>query len=306
MPTITRRAPAVGAWFGRWGTPMKLHVVAAISYLLLAGVAVGEEIKIPNALVKLTDQLDVPARQAGTISQLDVQEGARVKEGAILARIEDTEARFAEERAKVELQIAAQNAASDVAIRSAERTLVSAGAELRRAEEARAKLRDLVTENEMEKLRLTADQSKLAIEKAQHERIVAQLQRDLKKVEAEFSARKVALHLAVAPFPGVIVQVHKRQGDWVEPGDKLLRLIRLDRLRTEAFLDAAQATPGMEGRAVSLTVEQPGKPAAVFPGKLIFVSPEIDPINRSVRVLAEFENPNFALQPGMRGTLTIR
>jgi len=57
---------------------------------------------------------------------------------------------------------------------------------------------------------------------------------------------------------------------------------------------------------VSLTVEQPGKPAVVFPGKLIFVSPEIDTNNRSVRVLAEFENPNFALQPGMRGTLTIR
>ena len=104
----------------------------------------------------------------------------------------------------------------------------------------------------------------------------------------------------------MIVQVHKHLGDWVEPGDKLLRLIRLDRLRTEAFLDAAQATPGMEGRAVSLSVEQPGKAAIVFPGKLIFVSPEIDPNNRSVRVLAEFNNPNSALQPGMRGTLTIR
>ena len=117
----------------------------------------------------------------------------------------------------------------------------------------------------MDKLRLTADQSKLAIEKAHHERAIAQLQRDLKKVEAEFSARKVALHLAARSFPGVIVQVHKHLGDWVEPGDKLLRVIRLDRLRTEAFLDAAQATPGMEGRAVSLTVEQPGKPAVVFP-----------------------------------------
>jgi membrane fusion protein, multidrug efflux system len=285
---------------------MNRIIILALSLLALSTAQSAEDIKIPNALVKLTDQLDVPARQAGTISQLDVQEGARVKEGAILARIEDTEARFAEERSKVELQIAAQNAASDVAVRSAERTLVSAEAELRRADEARTKLRNLVPETEMDKLRLTADQSKLAIEKAHHERAIAQLQRDLKKVEAEFSARKVALHLAVAPFPGVIVQVHKRLGDWVEPGDKLLRLIRLDRLRTEAFLDAAQATPGMEGRAVSLTVEQSGKPAVVFPGKLIFVSPEIDPNNRSVRVLAEFENPNFALQPGMRGTLTIR
>ena len=79
--------------------------------------------------------------------------------------------------------------------------LVSAEAELRRADEARTKLRNLVPETEMDKLRLTADQSKLAIEKAHHERAIALLQRDLKKVEAEFSARKVALHLAVALFP---------------------------------------------------------------------------------------------------------
>ena len=279
--------------------------IVAVLFSALPAMSCADEIKIPNALVKVIDQLDLPARQAGTIAQLDVQEGARVKEGTVLARVEDTEARFAEERAKVELQIAVQNAASDVAVRAAERTLLAARAELKRAEEARSKLRDLVTESEMDKLRLAADQATLAIEKAQHERAVAQLQRELKKVEADFSARKVALHLAIAPFPGVIVQVHKRLGDWVEPGDKLLRLIRLDRLRTEAFLDAGAATPGMEGRPVTLTVEQPGKPAAVYPGKLTFVSPEIDPINRSVRVLAEFENPNSNLQPGTRGTLTI-
>jgi multidrug efflux pump subunit AcrA (membrane-fusion protein) len=280
-----------------WIAPLLIMAVHSASW--------ASDIQIPNALVKLIDQLDLPARQAGTIAQLDVQEGARVKEGTVLARVEDTEARFAEERAKVELQIAAQNAASDVAVRSAERTLVAARAELKRAEEARSKLRDLVTESEMDKLRLATDQATLAIEKAQHEQAVAQLQRDLKRVEADFSARKVALHQAVAPFPGVIVQIHKHLGDWVEPGDKLLRLIRLDRLRTEAFLDASAATPGLEGRTVTLTVEQGGKPAAVYPGKLIFVSPEIDPINRSVRVLAEFENPNLTLQPGMRGTLTI-
>src|SRR4029434_10290353 len=102
---------------------MNRCLIVALSLLTLSTAQSAEDIKIPNALVKLTDQLDVPARQAGTISQLDVQEGARVKEGAILARIEDTEAGFAEERAKVELQIAAQNAASDVAVRSAERTL---------------------------------------------------------------------------------------------------------------------------------------------------------------------------------------
>jgi len=280
--------------------------VAALAVWIFGQCAgAADDIKIPGALVKLIDQLEVPAMEAGAITQLAVQEGARVQTGSLLAGIDDTEARFAQERAKVELAIAARAAQSDVVVRSAERTLQAAEAELRRAEEARLKLRDLVPESEMEKLRLAADQARLAIEKAQHDLAIAQLQHDLKKVEVEFAARNVGRRQAVAPFSGVVVQIHKRLGDWVEPGDKLLRIIRLDRLRIEAFLGSTQAAPSLEGKAVALAIDLPGKPASVFPGKLIFVSPEIDPLNRSVRILAEFENPGFVLQPGMRGTLAI-
>jgi multidrug resistance efflux pump len=280
---------------------------AFIAFILfLCNPAPAEEIRIPSALVKLIDQLDIPAREPGSLVQLDVQEGTKVTPGALLARIDDTAAGFAEERAKVELQIATQNAASDVAVRSAERASQAANLELKRAEEARQRLRDVVTENEIEKLRLAADQAKLAIEKAQQERAVAQLQRDLKRVEAEFAQANVARRQATAPFPGVVVQVYKHVGDWAEPGEKLLRVVRLDRLRVEAFLDAAQAVPGLEGQPVTLLVDLPGKRSAAFPGKLTFVSPEIDPFNKSLRVLAEIDNPTLQLQPGLRGTIVIR
>jgi RND family efflux transporter MFP subunit len=280
------------------------HGFAFVLAWLPAATLVAEELKISGALVKLIDQLDVPAREPGTIVELSVREGARVKADAVLARIDDADARFAENRAKVELQIASQNAASDVAVRSAQRALATAEAELKRAAEARQKLRDVVTETEIEKLRLAVDQAKLAVEKAQQELTVSQLQRDLKKAEAAFAAVSVARREATSPFPGVVVQVHKHVGDWVQPGDKLLRVIRLDRLRVEAFLEAARITPNLEGQTVTLAVE--GQPSGViYRGKLTFVSPEIDPFNKSVRILAEIENPSLTLQPGSRGILTI-
>ena len=267
--------------------------------------AAAEEIKVAGALVKLIDQLDVPAREAGTIVELVVREGSRVKLGDALVRVDDTEARFALERAQVEFQIAGQNAASDVAVRSAQRAQQTADVELRRAEDARQRLRESITESELEKLRLAADQAKLAVEKAVHERAVAQLQRESKKVEADFAARNVKRREATALFPGVVVQVNKHVGDWVQPGDKMLRVIRLDRLRVEGFLDAAYATQVGEGVPAALAVDLPGKPGSVFQGKITFVSPEIDPFNRSVRVLAEIENPGLSLQPGLRGTLVV-
>jgi macrolide-specific efflux system membrane fusion protein len=279
-----------------------LLFIAACSLPVAAN---AEEIKIAGVLVKLLDQHDAPAQETGSLTELAVQEGSRVKAGDLLARVDDTEARYAEDRARVELAIATQQAASDVANRLAERTLETATGELRRADEARQKLRNIITEAEYEKLRLAADQARLALEKAQQDRSVAQLQRDLKKVEAEFAARQTARHQATAPFGGVVVQINRRAGDWVEPGDKILRLIRLDRLRVEGFLDAAVAKPSLEGRPVTLTLDG-GSGNETFAGKLIFVSPEIDPINRNVRILAEIENPDYALQPGSRGTLTIR
>jgi len=274
--------------------------------MVFAAPAASEETRVSGALVKLIDQLDVPAREAGQIIQLDVQEGTRVKAGEVLARLDDTEARFAQERAQVEMQIAGERASSDIDARSAQRSLVTADMELKRAADARQRLRDLVTETEIDKLRLSADQARLAVEKAEHELAVARLQQALKKVEADFAAQKVARRSLAAPFPGVVAQVFKHAGEWVEPGDKVLRVIRLDRLRAEGFLEARQAASALEGRVVTLSVDLPGKPAASFTGKLTFVSPEIDPFNHSVRVLAEIDNPQSLLKPGLRGTLTIR
>ena len=281
------------------------RVLLFVSACCLPLAAPAADIKIAGVLVKLLDQHDAPARETGSIVKLAVQEGSRVQMGDLLARIDDTEARYAEDRARVEVAIATQQSASDVAVRLAERTLETAQGDLRRADEARQKLRNIVTDAEYEKLRLAADQARLSLEKAQQDRSVAQLQRDLKKVEAEFAAQQTARHQAIAPFGGVVVQVNRRAGDWVEPGDKILRLIRLDRLRVEGFLDAAVAKASLEGRPVTLTLEG-ASGNDTFAGKLIFVSPEIDPINRNVRILAEIDNPDFALQPGSRGTLTIR
>jgi RND family efflux transporter MFP subunit len=279
--------------------------ISLLVLLICANSLRAEEIKVEGALVRLIDQLELPAREAGTITQLAVQEGTAVKSGDLLVQIDDTEARFAQSRAKVELQIAAENASSDVAIRSAERALLTAIAELKRAEDARQKLRDVVTETELEKLKLTVDQARLAIEMAQQDRSVAQLQRDLKTVESDFAARNVARRQSLAPFAGVVVQIHRRPGDWVQPGDRLLRVIRLDRLRIEGALDAKQAVADLAGRPVSFAVDLPGRPNSLFRGKLTFVSPEIDPFTRSVRVLAEVENPGLVLQPGLKGTLTV-
>jgi hypothetical protein len=44
-----------------------------------------------------------------------------------------------------------------------------------------------------------------------------------------------------------------------------------------------------------------------FPGKLVFISPEVNEVNgEQVEIWAEVENKNLTLRPGMHGTLVIQ
>ena len=107
-----------------------------------------------------------------------------------------------------------------------------------------------------------------------------------------------------APVDGVVTKVYRHAGEWVKPGDPVFRLVRIDRLRAEGFLEAKYATKDLTGAPVRLVVEQGGRQAE-FPGKIVFVSPEIDPVNGQARVWAEIENEEMRLRAGMRGTLLI-
>ena len=126
----------------------------------------------------------------------------------------------------------------------------------------------------------------MALRQAQHELEVAKVTAQLKQVEFDFACRHVERRKITAPFNGVVVEVNRRRGEWVEPGNRVLRLVRLDRLRAEGFLDAQQARPELAGRRVTLTVDPSEKVPQPVTGKIVFVSPEVDPVNGQVRVLA--------------------
>jgi macrolide-specific efflux system membrane fusion protein len=101
------------------------------------------------------------------------------------------------------------------------------------------------------------------------------------------------------------VQVHHRRGEWVQPGEKVLRILRLDRLRAEGFVDARNLERELLDAPVKVRVSLPGQPEAEFSGRVVFVSPEIDPVNSQVRIWADIENPKLELRPGLRAAMTI-
>ncbi len=263
------------------------------------------EITISGAVLTLIDQADVPAREAGVLMRLSVREGQIVEAGQLLGQIDDTDARLRETKAETEFQQARQAAENDIKVRFAKKSADVAQAELSRAEESAKDFKKSVSESEIDRLRLLADKAVLEIEQATIDLSVAGQVRDLRDRDRELAALSVSHRRIVAPLTGMVVQWRKHVGEWVEPGTAVVRVIRLNKLRAEGFGLASQLTPDSVGSKVTFVTARSQGSRQEFIGELMFVSPEIDPINGQVRFWAEIDNPRTVLRPGQMGELRI-
>ena len=110
----------------------------------------------------------------------------------------------------------------------------------------------------------------------------------------------------VAPLSGQVVERYRTAGEWLNPGEPVLRIMRLDRLRVEGFVNADQFGVELLHRLVSVAVLLPGERQETFSGKIIFVSPEVEPVTSRVRIWAEVDNPQLLLRPGVKASMTIQ
>lgn len=272
---------------------------------LCASVHAAEEISILNALLTVVESAEVSAARGGTLEKLLVREGELVKSGELVARLKSQHAQLAVEEARLELKMAEQTAENDVDIRYAHKTLEQAENEFERSVSVNEALPGTIPEREVDFLRLAVERSKLEIERAEKAHELSATKVALQESAVKMAELELAQHRSEAPIDGMVVSIEKRVGEWIEPGDSLVRIVRIDRIRAEGFLKAPQAKIGLIGRSAELTVEVPGGKTIEVSGKVTFVSPEANPVNGMVRIWAEFNRAKTALRPGLSGTVKI-
>lgn len=283
-----------------------IHVlIPSLAVLLGSDCATGATIVADSVLIRLIHEVDVPARAIGSLSEVHASDGTVVEKGQLLAQIDDTESELDHQRAKYDLEIAIHESEDDVAIRSAMKTWAYSQAHferLRRADEAQPRS---VSDSELEKARLDAEQAEFEMERGKSELQKAQIRRRAKANELVLAQRNVDVRKIIAPMNGMVVKVLRHPGEWVKPGEQIFRIVRTDRLRAEGFVRASDVVEDLRGKSVSVVPALDSKVVQTFSGKIVFVSPEIDPVNGQVRVAAEIENPKGQLRPGLRAKMTI-
>jgi membrane fusion protein, multidrug efflux system len=286
-----------------------LHALVALVWCSSTSIAHAAPstgaIHVDSVVVTLIEQVEVSAREAGPLVGVEVKEGELVTEGKLLARLDDTEATLARNKAQLELDIAKKQATSDVKTRYAKKSLDVATAEEQRGLESVGKFSKSVSQSELDQLRLTKERSALELEQAKEDQQIAALTAKLKENEVETATYNIDRRRVVSPLSGLVVQIKRHQGEWVQPGESIIRILRIDRLRAEAFLNAREVGGDLVGRPVTLSVDLPGASHAEFRGKIVFVSPEVNPVNGQFRVWAEVENRDQLLRPGLQGAMVI-
>jgi macrolide-specific efflux system membrane fusion protein len=263
----------------------------------------AQPVEVESVVLRLLEEAEVPAQEAGVVTNVAVREGQRVKQGELLTQIDDQVARLAAEAAQSQYQIAQAKAMNDVRIRFAKKSLEVSAAELRRSTDSIERFAKSVSQSQLDVEELTVQRNQLEAEQAEHEQHVAKLEMNAKANELTAARAAVARRRITAPFDGVIVQVYVRKGEWVEPGQQALRIVNVDRLKAEGFVPASLATADLDGKPVRLAVEPDDEQK--FTGAIVFVSPEVDPITGQVRVWAEIENRDGRLRPGQPARMVV-
>lgn len=261
-------------------------------------------IDVQSVVLRLLEEAEVPAQEAGVITDVAVREGQRVKQGELLTQIDDQVAKLAAEATRAKYDIAKAKATNDVRLRFAKKSTEVSQAELQRSTESIERFAKSVSQSQLDVEKLTVQKNQLEGEQATHEQQIATLEMRQQECELNAARTQIARRRVVAPFDGVIVQIYARKGEWAEPGQKALRIVSVDRLKAEGFIRAEDATEHVVGRPIRLVID-PGGEQYTFAGKIVFVSPEVDPITGQVRIWAEIDNRDGRLRPGQPARMVV-
>jgi multidrug resistance efflux pump len=114
-----------------------------------------------------------------------------------------------------------------------------------------------------------------------------------------------------APFDGTVEAITPHLGEWVKPGDTVIRLIRMDKLKAEGYVKVADYKPSqVMNHPVTVKVTIADQEFS-FPGKIVYVDPEVQR-EREYLVRAEVDNlpdpqtQERLLRPGMPAKMEIQ
>lgn len=323
---------------GRGDGPVKEEQVFSVSQAKAESRDIPAVIQATGSMVA-DETSDVAPKVAGKIVNIGTDIGRFIKEGAMIAKIDDRDARnrLIEAKAGVKQAEAAVrqaevriglgsggdfNESAVPEVRAANANVEQARAELRQAEANEKRYRELVesgdvavvtyeqykTQRDTAQMRANVAQQQLesAINSArQNNQAIKSAEANLESAKAQVAVAEEALADTVvkAPFSGYVSDRKVAIGEYVSSASVIATIVRTNPLKVQIQVAEADIPYLSIGRNVTIEVEAyKGKR---FNGTVKAINPSLDPSSRSATVEARIENNDNILRAGMFATVKI-
>jgi RND family efflux transporter MFP subunit len=258
--------------------------------LLLGPAAIAslpEEIPAPGVTQALREvRLSMTA--AGRVEGLFVKEGDRVRKGDLLIHLDRTSEELEVQRRRLMLE--------DIArleeLRLREKTLT----------EQVISARDLFNSGGLSRKQL--EDEELAMRAVIAERQMLEVAKRRESVELGLSQEAYERRHLRAPFDGVITKVGYRVGESVAPHEPVIVLVDVSRVRFMSAVAPAAAMKLKNGQSIVIALGL-GSMTTNRRARVVFVAPTADPSSGLIEVIAEFDNANGSVRPGVTGHLIL-
>jgi len=279
-----------------------------------------------NGKVEPFEWQAIRAERAGILSRVAVRDGETVAKDQVIASIADPslqadlqggEARVAEARANLS---ALEAGGKPAELADIESSLKQAQLQLQQEQKdydalQRLAQKQAATAVEVDAARQKVKQSETEIQGLEQRRTALVGKADVAAARARLQDAQAAYDLARdraaqsvvrAPMAGVIYGLAVRTGGYVNPGDLLANIGKLDRLRVRVYVDEPELGRVAEGEPVTITWQAlPGKQ---WNGSVERKPTSIQPLGtRQVgEVICWIDNPGHELIPGTNVDAVIR
>jgi HlyD family secretion protein len=249
--------------------------------------------------VKARKRANLSPETSGRVVALPYPKGARVAEGAVVLRLDDSMQR-------AQLDLAEQDVRA-AAARVDETCLAAdlAAKELVRGKELAAQ--GINSPQALERLESESERGQAACR-------AARATLDQARARQRLAAQELARTQLRAPFAGVVADIHTEIGEWITPSPPgvplppVVEILDPTSLYVTAPIDEMDAERVRSTQAVRLSVDS--RRGEHFAGHLVRIAPYVQDVveqNRTLEVEAEFDDPRVAatLFPGTSADVEI-
>lgn len=243
---------------------------------------------IANTTLEAIRDVIVYSRLNAMVVERTFEEGDVVREGQVLARLDDREIKNEFEQATI-------------AVEQAQLSLKQADVRARLSKTSYERAQSLfeqklTSQEEFDQSALASRTDALSLDNASQQLEAAKARLEAARIQLDYTT-------VTSPISGVITQRQIDVGERVNPGEALFSVQEFPPLWARIFVPEKSLPSVRIGQLAQLKVET--YPDQQFDGHIKMISPTVDVSSGTVKVTIEVNRPGKLLRPGMFGTVHI-